>query len=104
MATTEIFNYSNVKAALSNVDSAKASAKQSLTNGTNALQSSIATGSDNAATALSGTSATAIKQKWDNLAEKFVEFTNYIDRTIEKAEQAASANQAFESESISSIG
>lgn len=104
MATTEIFNYSNVKAALTNVDSAKASARSALDRGTNALTSSIATGSDNAATALSGTSATAIKQKWDMLSEKFVEFTSYIDRTIDKAQQAAQANQSFESESISSIG
>lgn len=101
---TEIFNYSNVKAALSNIENNKAQAKKALDNGTTALESSIATGADSAATALSGSSASAIKQKWENLSEKFVAFTNYIDQTVEKANQAASANQSFESESISTIG
>lgn len=103
MATTEIFNYTNVKSALSSVDDAKNSAKQSLDNGTRAIEGSIGT-AGGAGTALSGTSANLIKSKWDELTNNFVEFTRYIDSTIEKANQAGAANQSLESDLISSVG
>lgn len=101
---SEIFNYSNVNSAMGNIDEYKTAAYQALNNGTERIDSTIGTGVESADTALTGTAATQVKAKWEQLTDKFVAFNNYIDEIIRLAGEASSSDDALEQYVASSVG
>lgn len=98
---TEIFEYKNVMTEMGKIDTARSNAKAALDNGTDLINEAFSQGTN---AALSGTAATQIKQKWENLAENFERFNSYIEDTEQKIQETAKANVSYEENVASTVG
>ncbi len=92
----EIFNYSNVSSAMSNVMSDKDTCISALNKGTDSLQESLTKGSGNVA--IAGQSAESMKAQWDELTNRFKAFAGYIEKINDKVQNAGSNNVNLESD------
>ncbi len=91
-AAQERFEFSQVSAKREEISTHTTTALGTLRNGSEVVNTAFGTNG----TAMRGGSSNFVNTKWNNLTENFVEFSNYIQSTLDKVQQASKANESFE--------
>ncbi len=91
-AAQERFEFSQVSAKREEISTHTTTALGTLRSGSEVVNTAFGANGN----AMRGGSSNFVNTKWNELTDKFVEFSNYIQGTLDKVQVASKTNEAFE--------